>query len=231
MSTLYLIGTNHRDLKGPERFEKFLNYVRPGTIAIECSVEEGKWRLEDYLLLKSEIKKSEEIMRETLGNGEFEKIENYLTMMGYEIWVPHKYNDVNPGTKLFYLDDLSQEEVRELEKEIFGSSVNEDRENTGEFIDNLLNMDLEDYQTKIDASYDDNSVQPLQNEPEKFERFIIERDKSVESGLRAIPISPSENVVYVGGYLHFFGEYTPNLFDRLQDINPIRIKLKEIDNF
>ena len=39
MAKLYLVGTHHLDLTGPERLEKFLGFVRPDAIGLESTVE------------------------------------------------------------------------------------------------------------------------------------------------------------------------------------------------
>ena len=48
MTKLYLVGTHHLDLKGPERLEKFLGFVRPDTIGLESTIEDYHRRIKDH---------------------------------------------------------------------------------------------------------------------------------------------------------------------------------------
>jgi len=52
------------------------------------------------------------------------------------------------------------------------------------------------------------------------------RDAYAESRLRPL----SGTIVHFGGLDHLFGEYHPNLADRLADLNPLLIRLHEADD-
>ena len=59
---------------------------------------------------------------------------------------------------------------------------------------------------------------------------MLDRDKVAESKIREAFAGASHTLVYVGGTLHFFGDY-PNLYERLKDLNPSKIKLVDVDQF
>ena len=62
-------------------------------------------------------------------------------------------------------------------------------------------------------------------------QFYSARDAVAEQILRQQLLQPTKGLlVHVGGLDHIYGDYHPNLFDRLADLNPIIMKLSAADN-
>src|SRR3989344_2116944 len=109
MGLLYLIGTVHWDLKGPERLRKFLGFVRPGYICLEASNQTIERVLSDRELIKTEMEKSKQFdkMMERVyartgkqerkkSNGDFTL--KFLSTLGYETWASYEHRaSENPG--------------------------------------------------------------------------------------------------------------------------------------
>ena len=83
MSQIYLVGTHHLDLKGPERLEKFLNFVRPRFIAIECDEEIAQRKVEEHDLLVRELNQNRAMFRLIQGEEAADKMQNeYSSAVG-----------------------------------------------------------------------------------------------------------------------------------------------------
>jgi hypothetical protein len=66
---------------------------------------------------------------------------------------------------------------------------------------------------------------PVRDMPELV-KYYSDRDALTERMIRA----QEGKVLYVGGLDHIYGNYSPNLFDRLADLFPERTKLCEFDS-
>ena len=112
MNPLYLLGTNHWDLKGSERLRKFLGIVRPATIGVEASEELIKLRLSEREFFKKEIKKQQQfdqmleelystIGKEAPQDGN-KMVLGFFATQGYEIWSSYEYQEEdNPAAQIF----------------------------------------------------------------------------------------------------------------------------------
>ena len=95
MSLVYLLGTNHWDLKGPERLRKFLGFVRPTAIGLEASEELIKQRLSDRKYIKAEMEKQKQFDKMMEGlyfatgreapKDNDQMVLDFLATQGYEI--------------------------------------------------------------------------------------------------------------------------------------------------
>jgi len=109
---LYLIGTIHTDLGGPERLEGLLNQISPEIVALEfsedrmermegiknMSLEEGEKEIDDLIMeiglsVTSKQKKAMLDVR---------KITH--SVYSYEFYTSKSYTDKNPNSKLEYID-------------------------------------------------------------------------------------------------------------------------------
>lgn len=230
MAQLYLVGTHHLDLKGPERLEKFLGFVRPDSIGLECTVENYHRRIQDHDQLKGQKLMLRLMLKEQYGPEAAENVVKYLDMLGYELWVPSRFSRENAGVTLVHCDEYRKEDMKAMTQEVFGNRVNEAQEVTTNFIDDITKMDFVDYQRGVDASYQDNSVAELKRDPASFKTLILDRDERAEPKIRQAFSDSNHTMVYVGGTMHFFGDYD-NLYERLKDLNPTRIRLPEVDEF
>lgn len=230
MTQLYLVGTHHLDLKGPERLEKFLGFVRPDSIGLESTVENYHRRIQDHDQLKGQKLMLRLMLKDQYGPEAAENVVKYLDMLGYELWVPSIFSGENSGVKLVHCDEYRKEDMKAMTQEVFGDKVNEAQEVTTDFIDDIAKMDFADYQRRVDASYQDNFVAELQKDPASFKMLILDRDERAEPKIRQAFLDSNHTMVYVGGTMHFFGDYD-NLYERLKDLNPTRLRLPEVDQF
>lgn len=229
MAKLYLVGTHHLDLKGPERLEKFLGFVRPDNIGLESTIESFDRRMVDHNRLSFEKILLKLFLKNRYGAEGSEKVIKFLDMLGYEMWVPSQYIISNPGVSLIHCDEYKKEEIRPFLKDVFGDFVNESNEITIDFMNKIAEYDIEEVQRKTDDQYNDNSIDSLKN-PLFFKLAFIDRDEKAEPKIREANSKSSNTMVYIGGDTHIFGNYH-NLYERLKDLSPIRIKLNEIDKF
>lgn len=227
---LYLIGTSHLDLKGPERLEKLLGFVRPDMILAESKEEIARKRIAEH----AQLDENSGVIRVSLASmyGErADKILRFISMMHYETWVSHEYHGSNPGTQLFFYDPFRTDDLKAVQRHGLGNMVDDIGNATESFEEWVANLDFEDHQKRIEEGYANPSVQRLRKEsPVPFERLNIERDENAERRIREL-IGSAHQMVYIGGVAHIFGDYKPNLFDRLADLNPTRVKLNEVDKF
>lgn len=230
MAKLYLVGTHHLDFKGPERLEKFLGFVRPDTIGLEPMVENYHRRIQDHDQIKSQKLLLRFMLKDQYGSEATENIVKYLDVLGYELWVPTKFSGENSGVTLVHCDEYREEDMKAITQEVFEDRVNEAQEVTTDYIDEIAKSDFAELQRKIDASYQDNSVAELQKDPASFKTSILDRDEKSEQKIRQAFSGTNYIMVYIGGTMHFFGDYG-NLYERLKDLNPTRIRLPEVDRF
>lgn len=231
--TLYLVGTNHLDLKGPSRLEKMLGILHPECIGVESDEVSYAARLKEHILQEKEFKDNVIDFVFAMGLEGYEKISRFFLKQAYEIWVCENYRQLNPSTKLFYCDSSSELRSKEVREQIFGDFLNTDGVATNELITQLLAADFDEFQRLFDENYDNPSVENLCTKSLTFDELIVQRDGFVEGKLREAVQKEAgkfNNFVYIGGYVHFFGNY-PNLYARLSDLNPTRIKLKDADKF
>jgi hypothetical protein len=99
IKSLYLCGTVHLDLAGPERLEKVLEVVKPDCIAVESYPELSQ----DVLEKRKEIagldeKAISQKIKDRFGTIEGIRIDSasaILNCAGYEIWTPFEYAKKN----------------------------------------------------------------------------------------------------------------------------------------
>ena len=199
MPQLYLVGTNHSDLKGPERLEKFLEIIRPEHIGVEYTEKDAQTIIR--LHQKNLITKYDTPKELIEGRKRYTQ--------GYEVWVSDEFRKSNPETNVSYLEDqlLSDE------------------------ADNYLGSDVFKIDKSVNAIYDNQSfIRKIKNYPEIFAALFLNRDEHFEKEIRKIYPAGEQTMAYICGALHFFGEYH-NLYERLRDLNPVRIKLRDLDKF
>ncbi len=231
MARLYMVGTNHRDLKGPKRLEKFLNFVRPDLIGIESTEEDYISRIENHEKLKS----SEALMKLKLsqeyGWKKTEFILKYLNSQNYESWVSYEFSKRNIGTKVIPCDKFKKEKVTAIINQIYEvGNASADFLNRNLSIEELSKLDFEEYQSHMDLVYHLSSIEEFKKDPEMFRNLFLLRDSWTELKIKKAFSETEHTMVYVGGAMHIFGDYY-NLGERLSDLSPVRIKLPEMDKF
>ncbi len=233
MPQLYLVGTHHMDLKGPERLKKFLEFVRPDTIGLEATVEDYHRRIQDHAQFRSQRVLLQQVLTVQYGPEAAGNAAKYFDMLGYELWVPSEFSRNNGGVSVVNCDEYRPEDVRVVTQEIFGDRVNEAREIKPDFVDRIAEMNFTDYQRTVDSKYYNDSVAEIQRDPALFESFVLGRDERAEPRIREAFSATDHTMVYVGGTAHFFGEYEHNLYERLCNLSPQpqRIRLIDLDKF
>lgn len=240
MSQIYLVGTCHWDLKGPERLKKFLDFVRPSTIFLEASEEQVKRVLEDRRVVKErvgEYERTKEMLNSFLKEKSNEltpdeKVMKFLGILGYETWVPYEYREKNPGIEIY---PIHREKVLNRERtNIFREAIEENIIEasgipTKEFLDEIGSQGLDEFQRMwVDSSYAEFKKLDISKKVES----IILLDDAMEPRIREhINQDPMGVIVMPCGGIHFYGDYKSNLYERLQDLAPHRLNLSELDQF
>jgi len=239
MSLVYLVGTNHMDLKGPERLRKFLGFVRPDQVCLEASPELIQKTLAEREIMKAEMEKEKKftkmmeryhnlmgIKKEKRSNEDF--VLRFLSTLRYEIWVPHEYKETNNHAVKIIPIDMHEDLVKgqEFYKRAFGN----ERMN----IEELSKVtDIAKIQETIDRAYLE-ADHYYANNPQEREQFssLHERDNGMELRIReTVEKNGVPTTVVICGNHHFFADYDRNLYERLKDLSPVRVRLPELDNF
>jgi hypothetical protein len=230
MVNLYLIGTHHMDIRGPERLEKLLGFIRPDCLGVESTPENAQRRISDH----ADFLRSSSIARRYLasqhGAKQASNIINFLNSNSYEVWLAEQYFKQNKGSNLLWLDEYDPTQFEEARKEAFGNIADDKNDLKLDFIEELAKEDFEALTKKIDASYMDCSLEGIKRDPKLFKSLLLDRDEKVERKIRDAIINSKHSFVYIGGTMHFFGDYA-NLYERLKDLSPIRLRLTEADKF
>lgn len=216
---LGLIGTSHLDLDGYDRLSNLLTYLKPSVIGIEETRE-------DFCETSNLVKalSNPQIFEKAIANAskQFpdanpETLRQWLSSVNYEHKVITEYSTKN-DVPIIYCDNS-----QELGKVDFDSEANK--------AESVLNKGIEVFlrQTPGEARLDLRKEYVQAKYPvkdcENLVAFYQARDNHTEQILR----EQTGEVVYVCGLDHIFGDYHPNLFDRLTDLNPNRMKLSEVD--
>lgn len=221
MVHLYLVGTHHLDLKGPERLRKFLDWTKPDTIGIEISSKGVRKADINHAIYSSTV--GQFLLGREYPNKVTSTLLHIYRTIGYEVWIPLEFKTANPGTELLFCEENKDSAAaRNKVLKVF--------RNRADVEVDVSKIDCEEYQRKVDAKYDNHSLEEKLKNPELFPLLFTYRDTNAERKIRKA-LCTSQLFVYVGGFSHFFGDYSPNLYDRLHDLNPIRIKLKDVDKF
>jgi len=213
---LYLIGTIDFDLQGPQRLEKWLHRLKPDQVTIDMDQERVN-EIENTRLLSifphglenlyQRLKKSctdlhpgtAKKMLRNIGY-DYHHAATYCALPGRElILTTHQ----NVGKSNTFMDTSSRYSRKELEIKLAKSPP--------------------ELQQEVENIYQ-GAWPELENESQTV-AFMKSRDFSAEQTIRKC----SGKVVHVGGLRHIFWDEYPNLYQRLRNLNPTRIKLNEAD--
>lgn len=214
-----LIGTSHLDLNGYDRLRKLLDHFKPSIIGIEETKEDFK---ETSNLIRALA--NPQIFEQTLKNAQkqfpnanSETLRLWLSSTNYENRAINEYS-VSQDIPIIYCDN-----PQEIAKVDFENETNNPKSSLNQGIEKFLRLSPEEARWDISQEYLQ-AEYPV-NDCTELVTFYQARDQFTEQTLR----SKSGNRAYVCGLDHIFGDYHPNLFDRLSDIHPQRIKLSEAD--
>lgn len=257
MNALYFVGTTHVDLKGPERLRKFYDFVRPGLVFLEASAEvvaehmAVRNRVQEILKKQQEFEEYVKQLQAKVGakfdvkipeipalNFDEELKMKICGVMGYETWVA--YEDKANGNPDLSIVPVHNYEVlikyRTFIGTMYGAMFGVDFQNPEKLGDNGFFSEerfktFEDFQTWVD-NRDLGEILTGYHQSEELRNILKDCDDAMEANIRrAIDANPRATTVFTCGANHFFLDYENNLFDRLSDLKPNRLRLSEIDNF
>ncbi|MCH7568856.1 MAG: hypothetical protein IIA87_05540 [Nanoarchaeota archaeon] len=214
-----LIGTSHLDLDGYDRLKILLDHSKPSVIGIEETREDFE---ETSNLVRS--LSNPQIFEQALRNAQRQfpnanpdTLRLWLSSANYETRAISEYL-TSKNIQIIYCDD-----PKELVKVDFEEQARKSKSPLNQGIEKFLRLSPGEARLNISQEYSQTEY-PVKDCAELVD-FYQARDQFTEQILRA----QKGKVVYVCGLDHIFGDYHPNLFDRLSDINPKRIKLSEAD--
>lgn len=216
---LALIGTSHLDLDGYDRLRKLLGHLKPSVIGIEETSDDFD-ETSNLVRALSDTQTFENALanaKKKFPNADSETLKQWLSSVHYENRAIGEYSNAN-GVPILYCDN-----PQELEKVDFEAEAGRKESSLNRRIETFLRQSPENARLDIRQEYSLTEY-PVKDCAELV-AFYQARDKHTEQILR----SQTGNIVYVCGLDHIFGDYHPNLFDRLSDLNPKRIKLSEAD--
>lgn len=250
MSSVYLVGADALDLKGPERLEKFLGFVRPDCICLETS---GQY-IKDVLASRKQLQSTRDdavydaldgLYALFLGKERLKGVEErelglelkfLSTIENYPIWVPEKYRiEQNPSTTIVpvYTDETLLNNQRVFREVLGNEGMDANEDFKSQFMSKFataagrarLQENIDKDYLGIDTLFADHP------EAKEVIPLITEIDEQMETVLRdAVKENPNRTTVLVCGTYHIFADYG-NLYKRLQDISAVRVRLPEIDEF
>jgi len=216
---LTLIGTSHLDLDSYDKLRKLFNHFKPSVIGIE----ETKEDFEDTSNLIRTLAKPQ-VFEQALKNAQrqfpsanLDTLKLWLSSTNYENRAISEYS-ISKEIPIIYCDN-----PQELVKVDFEGEAKKSKSSLNRGIETFLRLSPENARLDIRQEYSLTEY-PVKDCADLL-AFYQARDQYTEQILR-VQIG---NVVYVCGLDHIFGDYYPNLFDRLSDLNPQRMKSSEAD--
>ena len=94
-------------------------------------------------------------------------------------------------------------------------------------------MNQKELQDWVDKAYFDlDSIREVYQNPEHLS-FVRECDNVMEPKIRSVVSQNNgmSSTVIIAGNNHFFAGYGNNLYERLIDLSPTRVRLPEVDRF
>ena len=205
--SITIIGTNHYDTNGRKRLTKLLRHLNPDIVSLELTEKmmkkmeerEARRKLPDYPL---EVK-----LYAKQAGVPVREIKSLLETEGYEYYTARDYCrqreiPVVPADPL-----LDQYVERQMER-IIEQTVT------------LQKMNQKDKQARVNESY--SSAVEL---PEQDIAAFNQRDAETEKIIRSL----DGKVVHITGMLHAYAGNYNNLFKRLSDLSPQRMRLNAAD--
>jgi len=147
---------------------------------------------------------------------------------GYETWVSYEHQQAYPDTIIKPVHDHL---VLLSGQEIYKKGLGEENIDSQE---NLTPQDLIKMQEIFDKQYiEPDNFEGLNPEEVQYVlEFARKCDNQMEPKVREVVNNNSNGtIVFVCGKRHFFGDYQNNLYDRLKDFSPHRLRLSDIDSF
>ncbi|MBI2543310.1 MAG: hypothetical protein HYW24_03930 [Candidatus Aenigmarchaeota archaeon] len=226
MPQIYLIGTNHRDLKGGERLSRALELLQPHYLVLESSREFAINTLDFHYQLagmsKDEMKDSIVINGIKVDEITDAGLDAYLRTFGYEIIVGSSYALVT-GAKIATPLLPPKEDLQrrmEVENKVgMTRFTDETREGAGwPQILRATSEDLEEHQRHVEDTYrSSRSWSELSEFWDFYEGLLVDATRQMPG-----------NTAVIVGQDHIFTERS-DLYTRLNDLKPRRFRLSDFD--
>jgi hypothetical protein len=217
MKMLTMIGCSHLDVDGYDRLKKLLDHLKPTVIGVEDT--ERDWNGASHLFRTGSPNYEQAVMNGGVyfPNADRRTLRLWFSSLGYIGLAIDEYSVTN-SIPLIFCDDP---EI--LIKVDFERSASNPASAVNQGLEGFLRLSPMDARADIAKEYATEEYPVRDSAP--LVEFYQSRDRFTERKLRAA----ESNLVYVCGLDHIFGDYHPNLFDRLSDLGPARIKLSEAD--
>lgn len=226
MTDLYLVGTSHFDLDGYSRLIRIFRFLRPFAIASEDTRTDfhgalqisKKWQQPETLeiAIQNALK--------LFPNANHETLKLWLRSVHYSVQAISNYSTPN-NIPVLYCDDPAV-----LTEVDFRGAWGDQPSSANAEMTRFLSLPPEAAKQDIQIEYEQ-EYYPISDLPELVE-FYSKRDSFAEPLLRQQILGrrlQQGALVYACGLDHLYGNYHPNLFDRLADLSPKRMKLSEAD--
>jgi hypothetical protein len=217
---LYLIGTDHFDLKGYERLTAWLNYLKPAVLVIEETEQEYKesCKVLSKLSEKEAFEAALVNAKKIVPSANQETLEMFFRKFNYETsavrdYCSRKNVPIVFGENPDFVSKMNFEEEAANPKSAINKATYR-----------FLKMSPDEALKEIEDMYSELSYPVADLEPLMLE--YQEREKFTAQVLRSQKLS--DRVVYYCGLDHLFGDHVPNLYDLLSDLKPLRLKLNDL---
>ena len=216
---LYLIGEEHFDIDKYARTAKLLTVLKTTLVGIENTEQSFMQELAAYTrpnALQDGISRIKTFHPSSNDATAKQLLENFIGQ-------PLLFGSYLPG-RLVFCDSP------EVDSSQLVNDVNDYVQKKDTALEDLLRLSPDQLREVIAKEYRPASY-PVADLPELV-CFYSERDAFAEQILRSnlALLQPRQLLAYFCGLDHLYGDYHPNLFDRLDDLNPVRMKLSEADN-
>ncbi len=218
MARLYLVGTAHFDIDSSQRLERLLAALQPAIVGVETTKKD----------FARELAASQH--SDVIGGA----MKNWKTHFPYsnaatvELLVQNIINEVQllgryfQSGKLLFCDNPSIVESPKFEQAIMHELKGSPE------LERLVSMPPEELRKEVAREYTQESY-PVSDNPD-LARFCSMRDRFAFGVLRRqLRLSARGQIVSISGLDHLYGDYHPNLFDRLAGLKPERMKLSDAD--
>lgn len=217
---LYLCGTVHLDLAGPERLRKVLQTVTPNFVAIESYPDLSQEILEkrkefQHIGEQNLLQKIRDKYKVQIEGIRTDSALALLNCVGYETWVPFEYAE-KTGAQIVHIED--KDRAQRITKG-FLENILKDPQKAGPFIE-MLKLPPKILRNIFDFCYElgvqeDNDVAEVAERNKVFAQRISQLD---------------ERVLAVIGIGHIYG-IEPTLQTLLKGYHPTSFKLIHADYF
>ena len=219
MNKLYLVGAAHLDIDAYKRLERFLVTSQPAAVGIEDTENDFRKTL-TAAQHPDAIQFSVNNWQSHFQSCNTQTVTLLVENVVYKILLIGQYLH---GGKLLFCDNPAVVESPAFEGALAAFITKRSSK-----LEELVRMSPEQLRQDVAHEYAQQSYPVSDNTV--LVQFYSTRDAFAEQVLRQQLLKPTIGpIVNVGGLDHIYGDYYPNLFDRLADSNPVRMKLSETD--